>query len=107
MLSRAVVSDHFANSSENIMRNRNSTPKTRKKGTKNGGFAAHFACGLFEFWGVEFRFLIIFSEEIAKLSLITARDNSAAKHNPQSPGNEFRKLHLLLITRVPAVVEVV
>ena len=32
-------------------------------------------CVFFEFWGVEFRFLIIFTEEFAKLSLITARDN--------------------------------
>ena len=57
------------------MRNRVPPPKTRKKAPKNGGFAAHFACGFFEFWGVEFRFLIIFSEEFAKLSLILARDN--------------------------------
>ena len=30
LLSRAVISDHFANSLENIMRNRNSTPQNSK-----------------------------------------------------------------------------
>ena len=44
VLSRAVISDHFANSSENIMRNRSSTPQNLKKGHQNSGFASHFAC---------------------------------------------------------------
>ena len=57
------------------MRNRNSTRQNLKKGTQNDGFAAHFACGFFEFWRGGTRFLIIFSEEFAALSLITARDN--------------------------------
>ena len=51
-------------------------PKTRKTRTQNGRRSRHFWCPFFEFWGVEFRFLIIFSEEFAKLSLITARDNT-------------------------------
>ena len=35
-----------------------------------------WGAGFSSFGGVEFRFLIIFSKEFAKLSLITARDNS-------------------------------
>ena len=39
------------------------------------GFAAILGVVLFEFSGVDFQFLIILSEELATLSLITARDN--------------------------------
>ena len=39
-----------------------------------GGFAAHFACGFFEFWRGGTPLLIIFSVEFATLSLTTARD---------------------------------
>ena len=58
LLSRAVISDKFTNSSEN-MRNRVPPLQNSKKGHQNGGT----------------RFLTRFSEEFANLSLITARDN--------------------------------
>ena len=52
-LSRAAISDDLANSSDDIMRNRNSTPpKLQKMAPKNGGKAAMLGCRFFEFWGV-------------------------------------------------------
>ena len=77
VLSLEIINDSLAKFSRTTMRERKATPpKISKKSRTMGGFAAHFACGFFEFWGVEFRFLLIFSEEFAKLPLILARDNS-------------------------------
>ena len=55
------------------MRRHNAHPqKSKKRAPENGGKAAMLGCGFFKFWGLEFRFLIMFSKEFAKLSLITA-----------------------------------
>ena len=56
---------------------------SKKTALKNGGKAAIFACRFFEFWRGGTRFLIIFSKDFGKLSLITARDNSqlSLKHS--------------------------
>ena len=75
-LSRALPSDHFANSLEIIVRNRNATSQnSTKRALKNGGKAAILACVFVCFCRSEFQFVIICSEEFAKLSVITARDN--------------------------------
>ena len=76
LLSRARISDNFANSSENIMRNRNSTPQNSKNPHAKWAAKPPFLVPFFRVLGLEFRFLIIFSEDFAKLSLILARDNS-------------------------------
>ena len=66
------------------MTSQNSNPQnSKKRAPKNGGKAAMKGCVFFEFWGVEFRFLIIFSEEFAKLSLILARDNNNENGSPR------------------------
>ena len=46
-----------------------------------GGEAAIFGALFFEFWKGRTRFLIIFSEGFAKLSLITARDDTKTLDN--------------------------
>ena len=52
-----------------------------------GGFAANIACGFAEFWRCGTRFLIIFLQVFAVLSLITARDNKSGAD--KSVTNEF------------------
>ena len=49
---------------------------SKKKAPNIGGFAANIACGFFEFWRGGTRSLIVFLEDFAKESLITARDNT-------------------------------
>ena len=52
LLSLAVISDHFAISSENTMRNQNSTPpKLEKPARKMGGEAAIFGALFLSFGG--------------------------------------------------------
>ena len=74
LLSRAVISDNFANSSEHIMRNRVPPLQNSKNPHTKCAAKPPFLVPFFEFWRGGTRFLIIFSEEFAKLSLITARD---------------------------------
>ena len=51
--------------------------ESKKGEPKVGGFAAHFACGFFEFWRGGTRSRIVYLEVFAKFSLILADDNSA------------------------------
>ena len=57
------------------MRARSTPPKLKKRAPQVGGFAAHFACGFFEFWRGGTRSRIVFLEVFARGPLITAHDN--------------------------------
>ena len=80
VLSRERISDPFANSSrKNYERARSTPPELEKPARNIGGEAANIGCLFFEFWRGGTRSLIVFLEDFAKGSLITARDNSCAR----------------------------
>ena len=64
-----------------------------KAGTKNGGFAAHFACEFFKCSRGGTRFLIIVSEDFANLSLITAHDSSSYPYSSCPNIDDFRNIY--------------
>ena len=75
--SSARISEHYDALCQNLERNHarvSSTPPTlEERAPKVGGFAAHFACGLFEFWRGGTR-----SRSFVELSLILSDNNTCA-----------------------------
>ena len=93
LLSRAVISDHVANSSENIMRNR--VPPLQNLKNPHAKWAAKppFLVPFFKFWRGGTRFLIIFSKEFANLALIAAHDNSSHPYSNCPDIDYFRNIY--------------
>ena len=63
--------------------------KVRKRAPKVGGFAAHFACGFFEFGRGGTRWRIIFLEALQSAKLTLSNDNKkhdCKKENEQQKG---------------------
>ena len=85
------------------MRERVPTFQTSKKRTpKVGGFAAHFACGFFDFWRGGARSRIVFLEVLARRPLSLSDDNTkktqkiSFRHRPQTDFIRLVSLKLVL-----------
>ena len=63
---------------ENSARARSAPPELAKRAPKVGGFAAHFACGFFEFWGGTRSRIVLLEVFAGRLSILSDDDCSAS-----------------------------
>ena len=61
---------------KNYAQARSTPPRLEKRAPKVGGFAAHFACGFFEFWRGGTRSRIVFLEVFARWPVILSDDTT-------------------------------
>ena len=80
LLSTEGISERFAKTSRNIMRERVPPLQNSKNGHQKYGFAAHFVCGVFGCWRGGTRSRIVVLEVFAKCSLILCQDSTFILH---------------------------